>query len=304
MRDPLDLNPSQLNVIEQLGARLEDRPVFGDQLQGVIRNALEDSSKEISPMIPANETLFISKHHLNQVMRCENQFKSERDQPFEWSVPTARGIISHKAIELSVFWENPLVEPLTLVDEAIRRAKDGSDGLAQWIRNLPEGEIAQLRGDVNNRVASFLESWPPLEKQWRPTLEAPIRAEFSGGRVILSGKVDLSLSRPLGNTAGKVIVDFKTGNFYPSHREDLRFYALLETLKLGVPPRLIATYYLDQAQFSPEQVSEHVLEASLARVIDGMSRIAELLYGSSEPKRCSWDRCYWCSPDHGTESEG
>ena len=36
-------------------------------------------------------------------MRCEREFITDRESQFEWSVPTARGLISHKAIELSVF---------------------------------------------------------------------------------------------------------------------------------------------------------------------------------------------------------
>ena len=294
----MKLNPSQINVLEQLGAKLEERPEFNDDLQRLLKTELEERSRELSSVIPSNETLFISKYHLNQIMRCENQFKYEREQQFEWSVPTARGTISHKAIELSAFWNQPHVDPLTLVDEAINRSKDGTDGLAQWLRNLSEGDAAQLRGDVNNRVASFLETWPPLENQWRPMLEAPIRVELAEGKIILSGKVDLSLGRPLGNTAGKVIVDFKTGSFYPAHREDVRFYALLEAIRIGVPPRLVATYYLDRAEFAPELISENVLRASLARAIDGMQRIVEILYQESETTRCSWDRCQWCAEEH------
>jgi len=293
----MKLNPSQLNVLEQLGAKPDERPVFNEDLQRLLKAELEDRGREFSSAIPSNETLFISKYHLNQIMRCENQFKYEREQQFEWSVPTARGTISHKAIELSAFWNQPNVDPMTLVDEAIDRYKDGSDGLAQWLRNLSDGDTAQLRGDVNNRVASFLETWPPLEKQWRPMLEAPIRVELAEGQIILSGKVDLSLGRPLGNTAGKVIVDFKTGSFYPAHREDVRFYALLEAIRIGVPPRLVATYYLDRAEFSPELISENVLRASLSRVIDGMQRIVEILYEGGETKPCSWDRCQWCSSE-------
>ena len=297
MENQTDLNPSQLNVLQQLGSRLEDRPQFDDDLQEFLKSNLDEKGRELSSSIPPNETLYISKYHLNQVMRCEKQFLSDREEQFEWSVPTARGTISHKAIELSAFWHQLRVDPLTLVDEAIDRSKEGSDGLGKWLRNLSEGDVAQLRGDVNNRVASFLETWPPLEKQWRPMLEAPVRVDLANGNIILSGKVDLSLGRPLGSTAGKVIVDFKTGNFYPAHREDVRFYALLETIRIGVPPRLVATYYLDRAEFSPEVISEQVLEASLNRVVDGMTKMIEILYQNREPELCSWERCSWCSEE-------
>ncbi|MBC83689.1 MAG: hypothetical protein CL454_02420 [Acidimicrobiaceae bacterium] len=297
MENQTDLNPSQLNVLQQLGSRLEDRPQFDDDLQEFLKSNLDEKGRELSSSIPPNETLYISKYHLNLVMRCEKQFLSDRKEQFEWSVPTARGTISHKAIELSAFWNQPRVDPLTLVDEAIDRSKEGSDGLGKWLRNLSEGDVAQLRGDVNNRVASFLETWPPLEKQWRPMLEAPVRVDLANGNIILSGKVDLSLGRPLGSTAGKVIVDFKTGNFYPAHREDVRFYALLETIRIGVPPRLVATYYLDRAEFSPEVISEQVLEASLNRVVDGMTKMIEILYQKRKPELCSWERCSWCSEE-------
>ena len=297
MENRTDLNPSQLNVLQQLGSRLEDRPQFADDLQEFLKSNLEEKGRELSSSIPPNETLYISKYHLNLVMRCEKQFLSDRKEQFEWSVPTARGTISHKAIELSAFWNQPRVDPLTLVDEAIDRSKEGSDGLGKWLRNLSEGDVAQLRGDVNNRVASFLETWPPLETQWRPMLEAPVRVDLANGNIILSGKVDLSLGRPLGSTAGKVIVDFKTGKFYPAHREDVRFYALLETIRIGVPPRLVATYYLDRAEFSSEVISEQVLEASLNRVVDGMTKMIEILYQNREPELCSWERCSWCSEE-------
>ena len=235
MDDNETLNPSQTSVLEHLGAKLADRPLFSDQLQSELKEELSIRLSKFQEFIPENETLFVSKFHLNQIMRCERQFITDRESQFEWSVPTARGLISHKAIELSVFWERE-VEPLSLVDEALSRCANGDDALASWLHGLQDGDRSQLRSDVNNRVASFLESWPPLKKEWRPMLEAPIRAEFAQGAIILSGKVDLSLGKPLGTTAGKVIVDFKTGGFYSSHREDLRFYALLESIRLGASP--------------------------------------------------------------------
>ena len=76
--------------------------------------------------------------------------------------------------------------------------------------------------------------------------------------IVLSGKPDLTLGQPDGTVAGKVIIDFKTGGFSPSHREDLRFYALLEALRI-LPPRLLATYYLDQGRVHSEEVTHDLL---------------------------------------------
>ena len=59
----------------------------------------------------------------------------------------------------SVFWERE-VEPLSLVDEALSRCASGDDALASWLFGLQDGDRSQLRSDVNNRVGTFLESWP------------------------------------------------------------------------------------------------------------------------------------------------
>ena len=111
---------------------------------------------------------------------------------------------------------------------------------------------------------------------------------------MLSGKVDLTLGSAGGNTAGKVIVDFKTGKFSPSHREDLRFYALLDTIRIGVPPRLVASYYLDQGEFSPEEINLDVLESTIARVSNGITRLAELNLKIRPPSTQPGPPCRWC----------
>ncbi len=94
---------------------------------------------------------------------------------------------------------------------------------------------------------------------------------------MFSGKVDLTLGHPEGNRAGKVLIDLKTGGFSPQHLEDLRFYALIETIRLGTPPRRVATYYLDQGKFVPEDITNDVLFAAAARLIDGTTKIVEVL---------------------------
>ena len=79
-----------------------------------------------------------------------------------------------------------------------------------------------------------------------------------------------------GIRAGKVLIDLKTGGFSPSHLDDLRFYALIETIKLGVPPRRVATHYLDTGKLVPEDVTEATLAVAARRVVDGVRRWLEL----------------------------
>tara|TARA_B100000131_G_scaffold89016_1_gene85848 strand:+ start:1403 stop:2353 length:951 start_codon:yes stop_codon:yes gene_type:complete len=298
------LNPAQKDVLSQLGARPSERPEFSDDLKEKLKSKLEEVAQSVSGGLPDNESLFVNKHLLTQLMGCETRYIAESQESFEWSIPTARGTLSHKAIELSVYWQGPK-DSLTLTNEAISRAEQGNDYMGDWVRGLTKGDRAQLCGEVNTRVGSFLETWPPLEKRWKPMLETPIRVELAKGKVVLSGKVDLTLGSAGGNTAGKVIVDFKTGKFSPSHRDDLRFYALLDTIRVGVPPRLVASYYLDQGEFSPETINTDVLESTIARVSSGIVRLAELRLDMRPPTTQPGPPCRWClisdSCDDGQE---
>ena len=67
MDDNEALNPSQRNVLEHLGAKLADRPFFSEQLQSELKEELSIRLSKFQDFIPKNETLFVSKFHLNQM---------------------------------------------------------------------------------------------------------------------------------------------------------------------------------------------------------------------------------------------
>jgi hypothetical protein len=287
------LNPAQQEVLELLGAAPDERPTFSPTLRDELLAELEDSIADLAAGLDHADPLFVSKHALSTVHGCEARHVAERDAPFAWSAPIARGSIAHKAIELSVHWPGR-TDPLDMVDEAMARLEAGSDGLADWLATCPRSERAEVRALANERVATFLECFPPLKAAWVPVTEARLRAEVLGGRVVLSGRTDLSLGRPEGMTARKVIIDLKTGGMSASHLDDLRFYALIETLRLGTPPRLMASYYLDAGRAQPEAVTEGVLHAAVARTADGIRKLHDLAVGSRAPSvRPGWN-CRWC----------
>jgi hypothetical protein len=95
-------------------------------------------------------------------------------------------------------------------------------------------------------------------------------------------------------TAGKVIIDLKSGRVAAGHRDDLRFYALLETIKLGVPPRKLASYYLETGRAHPEEVSAPLLQAAVRRTADGVGKIVALAGGARSPTTTPGPPCAWC----------
>ncbi|NDC26701.1 MAG: hypothetical protein EBZ54_02675, partial [Actinobacteria bacterium] len=92
----------------------------------------------------------------------------------------------------------------------------------------------------------------------------------------------------------KVIVDMKSGRVYPNHREELRFYALVESLRAGVAPRMLATYSLETARADVEPVTEGVLQAAARKTVDGIRQMAEVQLKLREPNLRPCTACYWC----------
>jgi hypothetical protein len=292
-------NPAQQEIIDRLGTPRDDRPSYDAELRHQLRWFLEAGIADAVAELPADRSIYVSKSKLSGVHGCEARFLHD---DFAWSVPAARGKVAHKAIELSVHWrEEPL--PLVLVDEAMARLENGEDNFAQWLQGLRAVDKAELRAEAGERVLQFLECWPVLKKQWRPGTEVSIRQELHGGRVVLQGKVDLTLGGADGLVAGKVLVDLKTGAARPVHFEDLRFYALVETMRIGIPPLRLASYYLDQGVLHPEDVNEGVLRAAAARTVDGVVKMIELELRTRPPRRAPSGLCRWC-PEKDTCDDG
>ncbi len=287
------LNPAQQQVLDLLGAPPEARPTFSPTLRDTLLADIDDGLRELLDELDPADPLFASKHALSTVHSCEARHVAERDIPFEWSVPLARGTVAHKAIELSIHWRGR-PDPLQLVDESLARLAEGTDGLGDWLAGCSEVDRAEVRALANERVATFLECFPPIRAAWIPVTEGRLRAEVLGGRVVFSGRTDLALGRPEGSTARKVVIDLKTGGFSAAHLDDLRFYALIETLRLGTPPRLLASYYLDAGRAQPEAVTEGLLRAAAARAVDGVRALHELSVGTRAPVARAGVSCRWC----------
>lgn len=294
------LNDAQQEIIDKLRSKGVERPRFEPGLRDLLRLEIE---RGLAPLVEqlGEEDLWLSKHKLEQIHGCEGKFLAEEDLEFTWSAPIARGIIAHKAIEIEITSKRKWAS-LDLIDEAIARFQNEGRGVGDWLQTASEGDVDMVRAEANNALCSFQETWPPLKREWRPATEVAMRAEFFTGRIVLSGKPDLTIGFADGSTAGKVIVDFKTGRTSPGHVADLRFYALLDALRVGVPPRMLVTYYLDSATMHSEPVTEAILDATVHRTVAAAHRILELRTGEREPRLAASGACRWCPalPDCST----
>ena len=164
------LNPAQQDVVDLLGAPRSAWPEFDPDLRQDLRTMLDDALAPLAEEL-GQDTLWVGKYKLKEVHGCEVRFVAEQ-AGFVPSAATARGTVTHKAIELTLNLPGETA-PLDLVDEAIARLQDSDAWLAEWLRTCDDGERAELRGEVNDLLVKFLDCWPPLRPQWRPAAREP-----------------------------------------------------------------------------------------------------------------------------------
>ncbi len=285
--EPVDrCNPTQRATLDRLGAAPDQRPRFEPDVADRLRAELRSRLAPIASRLDGE--LYLNKHRIDTVLGCEVRPEDE----FEWSAPKARGGVAHKAIELAVMRRDQPT-PIELIDDAIGALISDQRSLGDWLGQQDEATVARVRAEANSHLVAFLETWPPIDKKWWPVLEGTMIADFDPIR--LSGRPDLTLGKADGAVAGKVIVDFKTGRVAAAHVADLRFYALIDTLRIGTPPRMLVTSYLDSGELWTEDVTEDLLASTVDRVVDAAGRVATLQAGERDPEKRPGIGCRWCS---------
>ena len=272
------------------------RPSFPETLADDLRRTMETGLGGVAARLaPDGGELVVRKADLARVHACETHQLSETGTPFGWNTRNARGALAHKAIELSVHLSAPPAAG-ELVDLALERLveDDWEWGPGRWLSEAPAVEVAEVRAFATDVVHKFQDECPPLKRSWRPRLESSMSAPLCDGRITLRGKVDLALGQARGTEARVMIVDFKTGGASSAHVDDLRYYAVLETLRVGVPPFRVASWYLDAGHWHAEDVDEDVLFAAARRIVDGVTKLAELQVDRRPPQLSPGPTCSYC----------
>lgn len=291
----MQLTEPQRRTLDQLiGA---ERPVFPADLSQRLRDRIEDAARGLE----LTEPLWLGKERLNDLERCEGTFWSKlsgESPPFAHNRATAVGVVQHRAIEVLVGARDAL-DPHEAARTAAERTADKEDRFAEYWRECDRLEQDDILMEVARRTALFEGSFPPLRELRRdlaPLAELPMKAELLGGSLVVSGKVDLCIGRPDQTQpmrAQRLLIDLKTGGAYPEHAEDNRAYALLHTLRFGVPPYRVASFFLEGGTWQAEDVHEELLFHAADRVI-AATRAAASLRAGREPELTPGRWCAWC----------
>jgi len=284
-----DLNPIQRSVLDALRVPKGWVPL-PDTLVEQLETELTSGLAALDTVFTRDEPLRVTKRAMATIHGCETHHVEEKKSAFAWSLPTVRGTVAHKAIELLLNWRGDPV-PAHLADAAIESLiNNPRESAGIFLAQLPDSDLAELRGMIVDTVTNYLESFPPLKPQWRPVVEHSARYTMYDESIVFSSRADLVI----GTAGRKVLIDLKTGQLTPTHRDDLRFYALVETLRSRQPPRSLASFSLDAARLDVEEVSEGLLRAAVRRTIDGVTLMADLVTERREPTRRAGFQCRWC----------
>ena len=298
MRVEAELNPLQQHVLDALGVPSGWAPMDPSVVADV-EQQLEAALEPIRGLFTADKPLRVNKHQITTVHGCEKHHMLQRESPFAWNINTVRGTMAHKAIELLINWKGQVV-PGEIVDAAITSvAENPRESASGFIISLSAHEMAELRGAIVTAVTNFIECFPPIKPAWRPVVEYPASYSLFDKSVILTSRMDLVMGGP----GRKVIIDLKTGSLSRTHVDDLRFYALVETLRSRQPPRMLGSYSLESARLDEEDVTEGVLQSAVRRTANGVLLIADLVLKTREPDVRGGFQCRWC-PELGSCATG
>ena len=287
----LSLTSAQMEVLNDLLDIGGERPVAAPDLAGRLNDHIERGVAG-SFTLWDGDPMWIGKAHLAAVRRCEGNVLATADMP-RLSVlptPTAVGIVTHRAVQMA--YTLPSVSPAELVRMAIAGSMN-EDAFSAFYRDASEWERVDFEAQAVNTTVGWLDLFPPLQDAWVPRFDVQLSQRFT--HVTLAGRPDLSLGRPRGDgRQTMVLCDIKTGSLHDGHEFEGRFYALLATLRNGVPPFRSTVLSIADGMWTPPEVTEDILFATADEVIAGINARVELLRAARTPTLTAGPHCRWC----------
>jgi hypothetical protein len=291
-----ELNPQQRDVRDELLLYGQERPTPDRDLGQSLRRRAIDELTALAAGVDGSDWIRVDKHRLSQAHTCTGYLRARSKEEFGWSVANVRGKVLHRALEgliMSAYHRAPLELAHAAIDELAEDVDDRSPG--PFLAALPAGDRQDLARDVNDLLIKFVSDWPPVLAGWSPRVESPVKLAF--GAVHLQAQFDLALGVPLGDEARTFIVDFKSGWQQSDHRQEARFYGLMETLRSRIPPYRVATYYLDSGEYTFDDVDDELLTTTFDWMVEGIRRIVLARSDDPVPYEPS-AACRWCPGRH------
>jgi|HubBroStandDraft_4_1064222.scaffolds.fasta_scaffold149595_1 hypothetical protein len=254
------------DVLQSLRGDPVRRSTVDPGFAGGLREWLEDGLCALLPIPSA--PLVVNKQLLRDVLAGRPPSTGE-SRPV--TTPLALGALI-----------DALFRQLVTVGRIEEPMRDGLDSLridprrrdvVEFAEALPADDYVRLQDEVETQAAILVSRWPRLAPSWLPRTQERLAMPLAGGEVLLVGVVDLAVGAPSSGRASIALIEVKSGTARIEDREDLWFYALLETLRSGAPPSRVATFYTRTGQVDAMDVDEDQLNAAVQRVLRAVSLI-------------------------------
>lgn len=224
---------------------------------------------------------------------CDGRYLDLLGSSFAWSRPTVRGQLIHLATALDHHLGRS-ASAKDLLRNAWEEFRHSGDSHLEYAQALSDLEVASLQAEATTVVEEYRATFPQVPDNWRTVFEPTLTVRFGAGAVTVRGKPDLVMGRVTPNERRLLLIDLKTGNRSRTDLQDMRWYALLATLKYGQAPFKVATFYIDEGTWTEETVTDDVLEAAARGLVE---RITTALRLTDEPTPVmlqAGPMCRWC----------
>ena len=158
--------------------------------------------------------------------------------------------------------DNPIEDGLAAI------ACEGTHAdVLRFVDRLPVSKRRQLEAEITAHAERLAGRWCALPPGWLPRTQDRISIALAGGHVLLVVVLDLVVGVVSSNRASVGLIEVKSGQRRSDDRASLHFSALLETLRSGVPPSRVASYYTGSGEVDAEDITEAHLRSAVRRVL-------------------------------------
>ena len=293
------LNATQIATFNDLLAVGGERPYAPAGLVESLTSTLVEGTRH-AVSTWTEPRMWLSKAMVFGIARCEGGYLEDRRNPMPGTMfpAVAVGLVAHRAIQLAY------THPNREMADYIRHAVAGCRAEEKFELFWSQADLStqsDVMTQATSRLTGYLDSWPGLEPAWTPRFEEPIQAKV--GALTLSGRVDLLRGRPRPDgRMTMLIADWKSGALKDEHDAEAAFYALVCTLRQGVPPFRSTVYSLASGTWTDPDVTAERLHESARQVVSSVRAIVEVMTEQRPPESfCGTPWCTYCSTHSITE---
>lgn len=148
----------------------------------------------------------------------------------------------------------------------------GRDCATARLGGLGPTKRRELRSYVERASATISRQWRPMPTSWFPRTGERLRAPLAGGAVVLAAHADLVVGSPSRAAASVCIVQVAAGSPGVAHQRGRQLAAVIETLRSGVPPWRVATYYPAQGKLDIDDFTDQFVADAVVAVCAAVKR--------------------------------